>query len=139
MADRILSPPPTVLVVDDQRVARRLVHRILSEAGYRVFEAQDGVEALDVFSVVCPVDLVLVDVVMPRLDGAALVRELLERRPEQRVLYMSAYPAEVLAHHNAADLQAVFLAKPFTRDSLLEKVEEALRRAPTPVDQRQGP
>jgi DNA-binding response OmpR family regulator len=139
MSESVLFPPPTVLVVDDQRITRRLAQRILSEAGYRVFEAEDGVEALEVVDLTGRVDLLLVDVVMPRLNGAALVRELLERWPEQRVLYMSAYPAEVLARYHAGDLGTPFLAKPFTREELLAKVDDALRRTPAPAEQGRTP
>ena len=126
-------PPPTLLIVDDQRVVRRLVQRLLSEAGYRTFEAENGAEALDVLNLIGRVDLVLVDVVMPRLNGAELVRELLARWPDQRVLYMSAHPAERLAQYQAPDLQVPFLAKPFTHETLLAKVEDALRRLPAPA------
>jgi two-component system cell cycle sensor histidine kinase/response regulator CckA len=118
--------------VDDQRVVRRAIQRLLSEVGYRTFEAENGAEALDVVGVTGGVDLVIVDVVMPRLNGAEFVRELLERYPQQRVLYMSAYAAELLARYGAPNLEVPFLAKPFTREALLTKVEEALRRAPTP-------
>jgi CheY-like chemotaxis protein len=138
MADRVPSPPPSVLVVDDQQVVRRLAQRLLSEAGYRVFEAEDGAEALDVLNSTGPVDLLLVDAMMPRLGGVALVQQVLERWPQQRVLYMSAYPAEILAQEEAVNLQTPFLAKPFARDELLAKVEEALR-TPTPTDQRRSP
>jgi CheY-like chemotaxis protein len=139
MLGSLLTPPRTVLVVDDQRVARRLAQRILSEAGYRAFEAEDGVEALDALDFTGPVDLMLVDVIMPRLDGVALVHQVLERWPRQRILYMSAYPAEILAQQQVADLETPFLAKPFTRDELLAKVEEALRRTPNAANQRREP
>jgi two-component system, cell cycle sensor histidine kinase and response regulator CckA len=135
MPDPVFLPPPTVLVVDDQRVVRRLIQRLLSGAGYRTFEAENGAEALDVLGVTGHVDLVIVDVIMPRLNGAEFVRELLEYWPEQRVLYMSAHPAELLARYQAPNLEVPFLAKPFTTEALLAKVEEALRRTPTrPAD-----
>lgn len=133
MPDSLPLPPPIVLVVDDQRVVRRLAQRLLSEAGYRTFEAENGAEALDVLDLTGRVDLVIVDVVMPRLNGAELVRELLARWPDQRVLYMSAHPAELLARYQAPNLEVPFLAKPFTREALLAKVDEALRRPPSPA------
>ena len=127
MRDPRPLPVATVLIVDDERVVRRLAQRLLSEAGYRTFEAENGIEAFD---------LVLVDVVMPRLNGAEFVERLLEHRPDQRVLYMSAHPAELLARFKAPDLTVPFLAKPFTAETLLTKVNEALQRAPTPADQQ---
>lgn len=128
-------PPRTVLVVDDEAAVRRLAHRILSEEGVRVFEAGDGQEALEVLRTTGPVDLILVDVVMPHVDGAALVRHLRSTYPAQPILYMSAYPAEVLARHGETELDLPFLAKPFSREELLGKMAEALARA-SAVDPR---
>jgi two-component system, cell cycle sensor histidine kinase and response regulator CckA len=117
-------PPPTVLIVDDDAIVRRVVQGHLSNAGYRIFEAEDGQEALEVLDRTGSVNLVIVDMVMPRLNGPGLVAELLRRRPSQPVLLMSAYPAE----SNALDGDQPnhpFLPKPFTRDQLLGKVAEA--------------
>ena len=119
-------PLATILVVDDDRTVRRAVQLLLSEAGYRVFEAENGQEALDVLSEHAAVDVVLTDVVMPRVNGVALVDVLRQEQPHQRVIYMSAHPAEVLVRYNAADLTTPFLAKPFTRAQLLAKIQHAL-------------
>jgi DNA-binding response OmpR family regulator len=119
----------TVLVVDDERVARRIAARILSEEGYRVLEADGRDEALEVVGEARGrVDLVLLDVVMPRYDGVQTGRDLLAEWPDQRLLYMSAHPAQVLAQHGLKDLDVPFLAKPYTRAELLARVEEAMRR-----------
>jgi DNA-binding response OmpR family regulator len=116
-------------VVDDQRVSRRVAYRILSEEGYRVLEAEDYSETLEVLSQARGrVDLVIVDVVMPECDGVQLARRILEEWPDQRILYMSAHPAQVLMQHGLSSLDAPFLAKPFTRDEVLAKVREALER-----------
>ena len=118
----------TVLVVDDLRLARRIATRILSEEGYRVLEADGADEALEVLSEARGrVDLVLLDVVMPKSDGVALTKSIRAEWPDQRLLYMSAHPAEVLARHGLEDLNVPFLAKPFTRVELLTKVRSALR------------
>jgi two-component system, cell cycle sensor histidine kinase and response regulator CckA len=139
MSELFPPSPPTVLVVDDQRAIRRLVKRVLSDTGYRVVEAENGSHAMDVLRLAGRVDLVLVDVVMPRLDGARFVRELLERSPQQRIVYMSGQFVEVLARYNLADFQLPFLSKPFTPDELLAKVEEALRPVPAPTGQQRSP
>jgi two-component system cell cycle sensor histidine kinase/response regulator CckA len=119
----------TVLVVDDERVARRIASRILSEEGYRVLEADGRDEALEVLGEARGrVDLVLLDVVMPLRDGVETGRDILAEWPDQRLLYMSAYPAQVLAQHGLQDLDVPFLAKPYTRAELLAKVEAAVRR-----------
>ena len=117
-------PPPTVLVVDDDAIVRRVVQGHLSGAGYRIFEAEDGQEALEVLERTGSVDLVIVDMVMPRLNGPALVAELMRRRPSQSVLLISAYPAERDKLEDGPPGHP-FLPKPFTRDQLLGKVAEA--------------
>jgi two-component system cell cycle sensor histidine kinase/response regulator CckA len=122
-------PATTILVVDDQRFARRVAYRVLSEAGYRVLEAEDGEEALDALHVAKGrVDLLLIDVVMPGLDGIEVAARVWEQWPDKRVLFMSGHAAEVLAQHGLAYLDVLFLAKPFTRDEVLAKVHEALER-----------
>lgn len=123
------SPPPyvTVLVVDDERISRHVASRMLRELGLRVLEADGAEEALDVFRIAQrPIDLVLLDVVMPETDGVELAKQLRAHRPDQRILFMSAHPAEVLAEHGLPDLDLLFLAKPYTMDELLSKVRLAM-------------
>lgn len=118
----------TVLVVDDLPLARRIAVRILSEEGYRVLEADGAEEALEVLSEARGrVDLVMLDVVMPNVDGVALTKAIRAEWPNQRLLYMSAHPAEILARHGLTDLNVPFLAKPYTRTELLAKVNSAVR------------
>jgi two-component system cell cycle sensor histidine kinase/response regulator CckA len=121
----------TMLVVDDVRTARRVASRLLNEEGFRVLEADGAEEALEVLGQASGrVDLVLMDVVMPNQDGVALAGVIAEEWPGQRVLFMSAHPAEVLARHGLEDLNVTFLAKPYSREELLAKVREALGRHP---------
>jgi two-component system response regulator BaeR len=116
-----------ILVVDDEPVARRVAFRILSEQGFRVFEADRRDEVLQVLREARGrVDLVMLDVVMPGTDGVALAREILAEWPGQRILFMSAHPAQILARHGLRDLNVPFLAKPYTRTEVLAKVTEAL-------------
>jgi DNA-binding response OmpR family regulator len=118
----------TILVVDDEPAVRRAVFRALSEAGYRVFEAADGAEALVVLSRVAHrVDLVLSDVRMPGVNGAQLARELAEAWPQQRVLFMSGQPREVLEGYELPETGVELLPKPFTVQALLARVRECLR------------
>jgi two-component system cell cycle sensor histidine kinase/response regulator CckA len=120
---------PSILVVDDQPTVRRMAHRLLSEWGFRVFEAESGEEALEVLETAkAGVQLVMVDVIMPLADGVQVTRAIQERWPGQRILFMSAHPAEVLARYGLTELNVPFLAKPFTRDELLTKVSDALTR-----------
>lgn len=119
-------PPPTVLIVDDDAIVRRVIQGHLSHAGYRIFEAEDGQEALEVLDRTGVVNLVIVDLVMPRLGGPELVAELRRDRPSQPVLLMSAYPAERAALDEGR-AEHRFLSKPFTREQLLAKVVEAIQ------------
>jgi DNA-binding NtrC family response regulator len=126
------APGTTILVVDDERITRRVAYRILSEEGYRVFEAASADEAMSVLEMAHRyVHLVILDVVMPVVDGVELGRQMLEQWPSLRLLYMSAQPAEVMAQHGLKELDVRFLAKPFTHGELLKKAGEALERRRT--------
>ncbi len=126
------SPPyVTALVVDDERISRHVASRMLRELGLRVLEADGAEEALDVFRISQhPIDLVLLDVVMPETDGVELAEQILAHRPGQRIIFMSAHPAEVLSEHGLQDLDVLFLAKPYTMDELLSKVRQAMSEEP---------
>ena len=129
--DLPLAGARTVLVVDDVGVVRRAAFRLLSEAGYRVFEAASATEAVEVLATSRqPIHLVLVDVVMPDVGGVALTRMIREEWPAVRVLFMSAYPAEILVREGLDHPNVFFLAKPFTRSELIDKIVTALRGHP---------
>jgi CheY-like chemotaxis protein len=118
----------TILVVDDEGMSRRLASRLLSEEGYRLLEADGAPEALTVLNQASGrVDLLVLDVVMPGCNGIELGRKVREQWPDQRILYMSAHPAEVV-RHGLPKLDVSFLPKPYTRDEALAKVREALDR-----------
>lgn len=121
------ATPQSILVVDDTSVVRRSAFRLLSEAGYRVFEAESAEEALEVLQTARPaIDLALVDVVMPEVSGVDLGRMMHEKWPDMPVVYMSAYQAEVMVREGLEDPKVLFLAKPFTREELLNKITAAL-------------
>lgn len=118
----------TILVVDDRRMARRIASRILSEEGFRVLEAEGAEEAMEVLAQARGrVDLVMLDIVLHHGDGVALGREVHAEWPDQALLYMSAFPAEVMAQYGLETLDVPFLAKPFTRGELLARVNETLQ------------
>jgi two-component system, cell cycle sensor histidine kinase and response regulator CckA len=130
-SDLPLAGARTILVVDDVGVVRKAAFRLLSEAGYRVFEAGSATEALEVLATSRqPIDLVLVDVVMPDVGGVALARRICEEWPAVRMIFMSAYPAEILVREGLDHPNVSFLAKPFTRSELMEKVATAQRGHP---------
>jgi two-component system, cell cycle sensor histidine kinase and response regulator CckA len=111
----------TVLLVDDEAFLRRLVRTVLEDHGYDVIEAAGPEEALELSRrYQGRIDLVLSDVVMPRMRGTELVPLLLARRPGMRVLFMSASPGGVSSQPEP------LLMKPFTLDALERAVREAL-------------
>lgn len=123
-----LAGARTILVIDDVGVVRKAAFHLLSEAGYRVFEAGSAAEALEVLATSRqPIDLALVDVVMPDVSGVDLVRLIREEWPAVRILFMSAHPAEILVREGLDHPGVFFLAKPFTRSELLDKLDAVLR------------
>jgi CheY-like chemotaxis protein len=115
-----------VLLVDDEESIRRLVRLILESRGYVVLDASDGLEGL----AVCrtwpgPIDILLSDIVMPRLDGRALAAAAMELRPELKVLLMSGCSDDPVLDHRAG-AGMTFLQKPFTSATLERKVRTAL-------------
>jgi two-component system, cell cycle sensor histidine kinase and response regulator CckA len=124
------APPngsETVLVVEDQPSLRALVREVLEGAGYEVLEAGTPAEALATSAAhQGPIDLLLTDVVLPQMGGAALAAHLKTTRPCAGVLYMSGYTDQILGHHGVLEPGTHFVQKPFTFDGLLRKVREAL-------------
>jgi CheY-like chemotaxis protein len=115
----------TILLVEDEASVRSLARKILAQKGYRVLEASDGAIALRVAAGhVGEIDLVLTDVAMPVLGGRGLVEELRELSPGIRVLFMSGYPREEVFPDKKD--QTPYLQKPFTSETLLSEVQNAL-------------
>ncbi len=113
----------TILVVDDEPHIRALLRNILGRANYRVLEAGDGREALEVCaSPAVAIDLLLTDVVMPVLDGIGLADQALRIRPDVRVLYMSGKCDFDAVQRDVRDRGFGFIRKPFTIEALLEAV-----------------
>lgn len=116
-----------VLVVEDERVVRSAVCRILALQGYHVLEAENGEDALKVMHAYgAPVHLLLTDVVMPEMEGTKLVAFLRSRHPQMRVIFMSGYNPQYLQLHPDMEDGIAFLAKPFTFEGLTQRVREVL-------------
>jgi two-component system cell cycle sensor histidine kinase/response regulator CckA len=115
----------SVLVVEDQDPVRRQACRILEDHSYSVREAASADEALARWE---PVDVLVTDVVMPGMSGQQLAEEARERAPDLRVVFMSGHTDDVVVRDGARHGDIAFVQKPFTRDSLLRAVEEALAR-----------
>jgi CheY-like chemotaxis protein len=116
-----------VLVVEDEDAVRTSLRRILVRHGYRVLEARNGVEALRVVAGhLETIDLVLTDVVMPEMNGRAMVEHLRTERPDVAVVYMSAYTDDEALLRGTLEAEASFIQKPFAPAELLRVVRETL-------------
>jgi signal transduction histidine kinase/ActR/RegA family two-component response regulator len=117
----------TILLVEDEPAARRLATRVLRKHGYTVIEAGNGEEALAIASEwPQAIDLLLTDVVMPRMGGVAISERLTAARPYIKVLYMSGYAHSAIAQRGWLEERIPLLSKPFTPDDLLRHVREVL-------------
>jgi two-component system, cell cycle sensor histidine kinase and response regulator CckA len=117
----------TVLVAEDEESLGEMIREILEDRGYDVLAGGVGKEALELARRhTAPIHLLLTDVVMPGLSGRELAARLLEIHPEARVLYMSGYSDDAIAHHGVLDPGVPFLEKPFGPDALTSKVREVL-------------
>jgi DNA-binding NtrC family response regulator len=117
-----------VLVVDDEEAVRRYACRVLERAGYGIFEATDGVEALELIQGQTVVlEVVVSDIVMPRMNGVELTQALSVSQPELPVILMSGYATAALAELGITALCSV-LAKPFTAERLVAEVDRCIRR-----------
>ena len=131
-AERDTMMPPTggperILLVEDEPNVRRIARRILERNGYTVLEASNGAEALRILERRQePIALVLTDLVMPEMGGRELASKLRIVSPTSRVLFMSGYTEDAVLRQSVMEPGAVFLDKPFTFDTLIRKVREAL-------------
>ncbi|MGH7444286.1 MAG: response regulator [Longimicrobiales bacterium] len=117
----------TILVAEDEEAVRSLISRVLQRQGYTVLEARDGEEALRLaHESIVPPDVLLTDIVMPRLGGPELARRLRRDMPGLRVILMSGYTDDAYVLHGALDDDVGFLGKPFAPDELARTIREAL-------------
>jgi len=116
-----------ILVVDDEQVVRTLVHRQLEAAGYSVLEAPGGREAIQlILDRGNSIELLITDVLMPYMNGRELATRASIIRPDIRVLFISAYSANLLVDLGVAPNGAEFLRKPFKHGELADRVKSLL-------------
>jgi two-component system, cell cycle sensor histidine kinase and response regulator CckA len=117
----------TVLVVEDERQVRRLACSVLRNAGYHVVEAEDAEEALRLCKAgKSQFELLLTDVVMPKMSGRELAERISALGYPIKVLFMSGYTDDAMLRHGVRDSGAAFLQKPLTPGNLTRKVREVL-------------
>ncbi len=125
--DVALGGTETLLVVEDNDMVRRLAVRILESQGYRVLEASDGVDGLRLHQThQGRVDLVITDVVLPKMSGKEMSDKLRETWPDIKILYTSGYTENTIIHQGVADQDINFLGKPYVSSELLARVREIL-------------
>jgi CheY-like chemotaxis protein len=125
----------TILLVEDDDGVRRLIGHVLTRRGYRVLEAESGESALRVFDgSQIKIDLVLTDIVMPRMSGSELAEQLLDRRPGLKIVFMSGYTNDVLLRTGSLKPGMSFLQKPLRPDVLASKLREAQDSSSKPFD-----
>jgi len=124
--NRDLTGTGTVMLVEDEEAVRMFSARALRNKGYKVIEAASGRAALDLMAESPdPIDLLITDVVMPEIDGPALVEEFRAARPGLKVIFISGY-AESSFRNSADGASLHFLAKPFSLKQLAAKVKDVL-------------
>ncbi len=133
----VSAPPPvarpraeaqTVLVVEDAEGLRELARRLLQRQGYTVLVAANADDALRLIERHASIDVLLTDVVMPGASGPELTRQLIERQPGLKVIYMSGYSEDTIVQHGVLNPGIAFLHKPFTSETLGRKIREVLDR-----------
>jgi PAS domain S-box-containing protein len=129
-SDLLPKGSETVLLVEDESSVRNLAYRILCQQGYTVLEAANGDEALCIVQehIGKEIDLLLTDVVMPRMSGKELADRLKTLKPELKVLFTSGYTDDSIVHRGVLAPGTHFLQKPFSPKTLSQKVREVLDR-----------
>ncbi|MEI6085299.1 MAG: ATP-binding protein [Verrucomicrobiota bacterium] len=122
----------TILVVEDESALRELAEEILTQAGYQVLLAGNGIEGLAIVNEGAPVDLIITDVIMPQMGGREMVEQIRCTHPDSKVIYISGYTADALSRGGELNPGTSFLEKPFTPARLLEKAHRAFQH-PEPV------
>ena len=117
----------TILLAEDEEAVRGMARLALTKHGYTVLAAADGVEALELADAHDgDIDLLLADVVMPRMGGKELADRIVARHPAIRILFMSGYTTDVISKHGVGHPAAQVLQKPFHVDTLVRRVRDAL-------------
>ncbi|HMR78102.1 MAG TPA: response regulator, partial [Polyangiaceae bacterium] len=116
-----------VLLVEDEPTVLRSARRVLTKLGYTVLEASNAHVALEVAAkTTFRIDLLLTDVVLPKVNGRELAEQLRALRPGIKVLFMSGYAGDVLSGRNSLPPGTPLLHKPFTPETLAARVREVL-------------
>jgi two-component system cell cycle sensor histidine kinase/response regulator CckA len=122
----------TILVVDDEPEIRKLVTAMLTRAGYRVFSADTGENAIRLFKSNPETELLLTDVVARGMSGPMIAEQISALNPRIKVLFMSGYDSTLVVQKYVVERGCSLLVKPFTMDQLESKVRNALAKTAVP-------
>jgi DNA-binding response OmpR family regulator len=123
-----IAAAPRILLAEDEGAIREFIIRGLAYAGYEVIGVADGIEALEALALE-PYDLLISDIVMPRLDGISLALKVMQDYPQTRILMITGYAAEKQRAHNLEFLSHNVLSKPFTLDEITDAVAASLKES----------
>lgn len=122
-----LAGQETILLVEDEETVRTLMEDIISMNGYKVLSACDGEDAQKISAdYTGPIDLLITDLMMPKISGKELAETFIRSGRSMRVLYISGYTEETIIHGDNEAVTAMFLQKPFSPDELLNKIRTVL-------------
>ena len=116
----------TILVAEDDESVRGYMDEALRTHGYRVVTAKDGREAVEKFRQFQPVDLVILDTVMPRMNGWQAYEEIRKINPDVRVLFTSGYTKDIVLTKGLEEREFDFIPKPLALQDVLEKIRKTL-------------
>ena len=129
-SEQVSNGTETILLVEDSKLLAKVTRDFLVSAGYRVLLAAEAAEALHIAAgYPGRIHLLLTDVVMPHMNGRELSEELLKKRPQVKVLYMSGHTAGVISQTALLDDDVAFIEKPFTHEGLARKIRQLLETA----------
>lgn len=130
VAQAVQDSPPgseTLLLVEDEAAVRQSTREFLTQKGYTMLEASNGEEALRISREYCgPIDLMISDVVMPKMSGPSLAELLSAERPRMKVLFISGYAENTVLRHGKIDIGGRLMQKPFGLNALARKIREVL-------------
>jgi signal transduction histidine kinase/CheY-like chemotaxis protein len=120
----------TILVVEDSEPLRELILETLESLGYTTLMAKDGQQAIRLANQFSEkIDLLLTDVIMPKMNGPEVMKRVKQIRPDVGVLFMSGYTNDVTLRHGVSNADVSFIQKPFSSAELMDKIREALVEA----------
>src|ERR1700730_7251680 len=133
-ATEVLSGSETILIVENEQALLELTSGVLARSGYKVLSARNGIEAIGIArSFDGPINLLLTDIMMPKLNGHSLARHVTALRPGIRVIFMTGHSDVDETPLEAVPSDSECLQKPFHRDTLIRKVRQALDLVEMPV------